>query len=204
MAFDMETGKLRTADRATATWKKGETWRIRGKGQGCGLVAASDNLLMLRSGTLAYYDLQHDGGWLDTYGGMRAGCFINAIPTGGIIVVPDDTRACRCSYQNQATIALHQRGTRPIDIKPAVGQRNYRYLNIAREVEFTGTLRIAITHPDPSLTIRYTTDGTPPTADSPIYTSPITIDEDTAISAAGFKGEKKTAERIGARFYTKE
>jgi outer membrane protein assembly factor BamB len=72
---------------------------------GCGQLAGSANLLTFRSATLGYYDLLSPKGVID-YGGLRPGCWINAIPAGGLVLVPDATSGCQCSYLNQAWIAL--------------------------------------------------------------------------------------------------
>jgi hypothetical protein len=73
---------------------------------GCGQLAGSTNMMVFRSATLGYYDLLSPKGVTD-YGGLRPGCWINAIPAGGIVMVPDATAGCQCSYLNQAWIALH-------------------------------------------------------------------------------------------------
>jgi outer membrane protein assembly factor BamB/ubiquinone/menaquinone biosynthesis C-methylase UbiE len=73
---------------------------------GCGQLAGSTHMMLFRSATLAYYDLLSPKGVID-YGGIRPGCWINAIPAGGIVMVPDATAGCQCSYLNQAWIALH-------------------------------------------------------------------------------------------------
>jgi hypothetical protein len=72
---------------------------------GCGQLAGSTNLLVFRSATLGYLDLENSGGEID-YGGIRPGCWINAIPAGGVVLVPDASAGCQCSYLNQAWIAL--------------------------------------------------------------------------------------------------
>jgi outer membrane protein assembly factor BamB len=72
---------------------------------GCGQLAGATNLLTFRSATLGYYDLLSPKGVID-YGGVRPGCWINAIPAGGLVLVPDATSGCQCSYLNQAWIAL--------------------------------------------------------------------------------------------------
>lgn len=72
---------------------------------GCGQLAGSTHMMLFRSATLAYYDLLSPKGVID-YGGMRPGCWINAIPAGGIVLVPDATSGCQCSYLNQAWVAL--------------------------------------------------------------------------------------------------
>jgi outer membrane protein assembly factor BamB len=72
---------------------------------GCGQLAGCTNLMVFRSATLGYYDLVSPKGVVD-YGGMRPGCWINAIPAGGLVLVPDATSGCQCSYLNQAWIVL--------------------------------------------------------------------------------------------------
>jgi outer membrane protein assembly factor BamB len=73
---------------------------------GCGQLAGSSRLMLFRSATLGYYDLVEQKGTTD-YGGIRPGCWINAIPAGGVVLVPDGTASCKCSYLNQAWIALY-------------------------------------------------------------------------------------------------
>ena len=75
------------------------------KSYGCGQVAGSRNLLVFRSGTLGYYDLTRKAG-TENYGGLRPGCWINALPVGGLVLVPDASSGCKCSYQNRAWVAL--------------------------------------------------------------------------------------------------
>jgi len=195
MAWDLLTGRQRMVEDPRPGQWKGHPWSIRGKGQGCGLVAGSEHLLLLRSATVGYYDLDRDGGWLENYGGLRAGCFINAIPACGIVLVPDDTRACRCSYQNQATVALKQHGLRPPDVEPQAGQANVRFGRHAKEPVFTGRLVVTITHDRKDLQLRYTLDDSYPTAESPLYGGPLTLTETTAIRAAAFRDGRKVAER---------
>jgi len=44
------------------------------------------------------------------FGGMRPGCWINALPAGGLVLVPDASASCSCSYQNRSWIALMPEG----------------------------------------------------------------------------------------------
>jgi outer membrane protein assembly factor BamB len=70
----------------------------------CGILAASQKMMVFRSATLGYFEFER--GQLENYGGIRPGCWINAIPAGGLVLVPDASSGCRCSYLNQAWIAL--------------------------------------------------------------------------------------------------
>ncbi|MBW7992518.1 MAG: PQQ-binding-like beta-propeller repeat protein [Planctomycetes bacterium] len=72
---------------------------------GCGIIAGATNLLAFRSATLGYRDLLSGKG-TENYGGIRPGCWINTIPAGGLLLVPEATNRCVCSYLIKATIAL--------------------------------------------------------------------------------------------------
>jgi hypothetical protein len=72
---------------------------------GCGIIAGSKNLLAFRSATLGYRDLLTGEGTVN-YGGIRPGCWINTIPAAGLLLVPDATSRCVCSYLIKANIAL--------------------------------------------------------------------------------------------------
>ena len=72
---------------------------------GCGILAGSQDLLLFRSATLGYFDLKSNDK-IANFGGMRPGCWVNALPAGGIVLVPDASAGCRCSYLNKAWVAL--------------------------------------------------------------------------------------------------
>jgi len=72
---------------------------------GCGILSSSARMLVFRSATIGYFDLEGDKA-LRNYGGIRPGCWVNAVPAGGMILLADAASWCTCSYLNQATIAL--------------------------------------------------------------------------------------------------
>ncbi len=72
---------------------------------GCGPMTGSTNLLLYRSGTLGYTDLS-SGSATQNYGPVRPGCWINAIVAGGLVLMPDATDRCTCSYLMKTSIAL--------------------------------------------------------------------------------------------------
>ncbi len=74
---------------------------------GCGQLSAGKNMMLFRSATLGYLDLNRDKG-VENYGGIRLGCWINAIPAGGLVLVPDGSAKCKCSYQMKAWFALQK------------------------------------------------------------------------------------------------
>jgi len=69
------------------------------------VLLVSTYLMVFRSATLGYVDLSR-GPQTENYGGIRPGCWINAIPAGGLVLLADAASWCTCSYLNQATIAL--------------------------------------------------------------------------------------------------
>jgi outer membrane protein assembly factor BamB len=73
---------------------------------GCNTPIASQNLLTFRSGAAGYYDLARLGG-TGNFGGFRSSCTNNLIVAGGLLVAPDYTRTCTCSYQMQTSLALY-------------------------------------------------------------------------------------------------
>ncbi|MBN1344038.1 MAG: PQQ-binding-like beta-propeller repeat protein [Phycisphaerae bacterium] len=110
-AWDLLTGEPKT-------WTDPETgqkqpWRF-SRSYGCGIVTGSENLLVFRSATVGYVDLLGEICTVDkrgeiqaeNYGGVRPGCWINALPVGGLVLMPDYTNKCKCSYLNKASVAL--------------------------------------------------------------------------------------------------
>lgn len=79
-------------------------WELQ-RSYGCGQIAASKNLMLFRSATLGYVDLTRTAG-TENFGGMRPSCWINAIPASGLVLVPDGSSKCHCSYQMKAWFAL--------------------------------------------------------------------------------------------------
>ena len=122
--FDIVTGKRRWEREAKyetrplindyRVYAQGGAWDLNtgepipfqlNRSYGCGQISASTNLMLFRSATLGYRDLSRDAG-TENYGGIRPSCWINAIPAGGLVLVPDGSSKCLCSYQMKAWFAL--------------------------------------------------------------------------------------------------
>jgi outer membrane protein assembly factor BamB len=190
-AWDLLTGEPKMVTRDG----REVPWQFNDRRSGCGPLAGSQHLLMGRAASMGYYDLTYDRGQFEYFGGARAGCWINMLAVGGIVLVPDDSRACRCAYQNQATLALIQHGVRPPLITAAADSGNYKYDMQSRSHTFAGKLRIVMSHPQDDIQIRYTLDNTYPTPRSPLYTTPIMLEQTTAVRASAFKADRKLAAR---------
>ena len=122
--YDLETGERRWAQEAEyqtrplindySIYAQGGAWNlITGepipfeleRSYGCGQISGSAHLMLFRSATLGYQDLSRDAG-VENFGGIRPSCWINAIPANGLVLVPDGSSKCNCSYQMKAWFAL--------------------------------------------------------------------------------------------------
>ncbi|NAS89244.1 hypothetical protein C4E24_05840 [ANME-1 cluster archaeon AG-394-G21] len=72
----------------------------------CGTTAASANMLVYRSATLGYRDMDDWKEGTKNWGGFRPACWLNTIPAGGIVLTPQGVEDCDCSYLMQASVAL--------------------------------------------------------------------------------------------------
>ncbi|MFH1920374.1 MAG: PQQ-binding-like beta-propeller repeat protein [Planctomycetota bacterium] len=72
---------------------------------GCNIPAGSTYMMVFRSATLGYVDLSR-GQETENYGGIRPACWINVLPVGGLVLMPDATDGCTCSYLIKASIGL--------------------------------------------------------------------------------------------------
>ncbi len=91
-AFDLLTGQR-------------SSYRIQNKSFTCGPIVSSSHLMVFRSATLGYCEFAEET-TVENYGGIRIGCWVDATPAGGLVLVADGAANCGCSYLNQATIAL--------------------------------------------------------------------------------------------------
>jgi len=142
---------------------------------GCGTVSASRTMLLFRSGTLGFVDLTGNYG-TENYGGLRPGCWINAIPAGGLALVPDATDRCRCSYLIKSSVALIPYGVRAPRLRPATAA-------------VAEPLSIAIEGDTATATdqIRYTLDGSDPAREAELYTGPVTVSVTSTLKARVFR-----------------
>jgi outer membrane protein assembly factor BamB len=101
-ACDLLTGKPKMRAHPLTGESVEWTWS---RNYGCNTPLASEHLLTFRSGAAGYFDYGNDGG-TGNFGGFRSSCTNNLIVAGGLITVPDYTRTCVCSYQNQTSLAL--------------------------------------------------------------------------------------------------
>ncbi|MEA1909371.1 MAG: PQQ-binding-like beta-propeller repeat protein [Euryarchaeota archaeon] len=75
----------------------------------CGAVAAGADMLVYRSATLGYVDMDNWQGRTKNWGGFRPACWLNTIPASGLVLIPQGIEDCDCSYLMQASVALEPR-----------------------------------------------------------------------------------------------
>ncbi len=136
---------------------------------GCGTIAGSRHLLAYRSATLGYRDLTRDLG-TENYGGIRPGCWINALPVGGLLLLPEASQRCICSYLIKATCALQPYGVRAPRIQPPSASSGR-------------PITVQLLPDDPTHRVHYTLDGSSPKASSAICDGPLTISRSATVNA---------------------
>ena len=100
--YDLATGR----EMSRVNPISGETILPFGVGNGgCGTYSASPAMMFMRSGSLGMYDMASDTGmhWL---GQVRPSCWINTLPAGGIVMMPEGASSCTCAYSFQTSLAL--------------------------------------------------------------------------------------------------
>lgn len=102
-AFNLRTGEQRM--RENPVTGEPEPWSIMRSGHHCGMMAASPNMLMFRSGFTGFYDLEKDIG-TEHFAGHRTGCWINAIPANGLVSIPEASAGCVCLFSISSTIVM--------------------------------------------------------------------------------------------------
>ena len=113
-AFDLKTGEPQT--RIHPITGNEDRWQFARPGHHCGCPSASPRCLFFRSMCLGYYDLEEDYGTMH-FGAQRPGCWINFIPAGGLLVMPEASAGCMCPFPNMCTVVF----------QPASRQKGFGY-----------------------------------------------------------------------------
>ncbi|MBP86748.1 MAG: hypothetical protein CMJ64_08535 [Planctomycetaceae bacterium] len=92
-AYDLHTGKRR------------EGWNFTRGGHGCGALSASANTVYFRAGNPTLCDLRTGENQQITQV-SRPGCWINIIPAGGLLMIPEASSGCTCNFPIQASIVF--------------------------------------------------------------------------------------------------
>jgi len=87
----------------------GWTWKKSGH---CGTLSASARCAFSRFAVPRMFDLA-TGEHLELTKVARPGCWINILPAGGLVLIPEQTAGCICGYPIQTSLALRPRSTPP-------------------------------------------------------------------------------------------
>lgn len=157
---------------------------------GCGILAGSKHSMVFRSATLGYFDFERQGK-VENFGGIRPGCWINAIPAGGLVLMPDASAGCVCSYLNQSWFALQADGV----IAPEISQASGR---------FNMPIQVTLTADQPTDVVRYTLDGSVPNENSSVYQGPVEISQATILKARAYSANGRAGRTIQRHFMVGE
>lgn len=109
-SFHLSTGKQKT--RVHPLTGEEVPWSLMRTGHHCGMFTGCDSgMLLFRSGESAFYDLNSDAG-INHFAGHRLGCWINAIPANGLVMIPEASAGCVCLFSIASTIVMEPREPR--------------------------------------------------------------------------------------------
>ncbi|HPM79323.1 MAG TPA: PQQ-binding-like beta-propeller repeat protein [Candidatus Anammoximicrobium sp.] len=118
-AFDLKSGEQKTREHPVTG--AAVPWSFMRPGHHCGAISACDNMLLFRSGYTGFFDLLSDAG-TQHFSGHRPGCWINAIPASGLVVIPEASAGCVCMFSIASTIVMEPReARRPWSLYSGVG-----------------------------------------------------------------------------------
>jgi len=111
-ACDLHTGATRTRPHPISGYPV--PWEFLRPGHCCSITSASAHTLFYRSYWAAIYDLTDDKG-LSLFGAIRPGCWLNMIAANGLMLMPEASSGCTCSFPLKCSIALVPRPEKPAD-----------------------------------------------------------------------------------------
>ena len=101
--YELQTGKRLSPE------EDGQPWVLRRPGHSCGTLSAAGTCLFFRAGNPTLLDLGADlkqQTRTQKLASNRPGCWINIIPAGGLVLIPEASASCVCSYSLQTSMAF--------------------------------------------------------------------------------------------------
>ena len=109
-ACDYRTGEIVT--RSHPVSGKDVEWEFLRPGHCCSITSASPSMLFFRSHSLGICDVEGDRG-ISIFGGIRPGCFTNVVPANGLVLFPESSSGCTCSFPIKCSVAFKPRRQKP-------------------------------------------------------------------------------------------
>lgn len=101
--------ELKTGRRKPVAWGR-EDWRLVRPGHSCGTLSGAGDCLFFRANNPTVLDVRSS---LETTAAAakklspsRTGCWINMIPAGGLLLIPEASAGCVCQYSLQTSMAF--------------------------------------------------------------------------------------------------
>ena len=108
-ACDLYTGEIKM--RSHPVTGREVPWEYLRPGHTCAISSASAHSLFYRSYSTAIYDFSEDRG-LVIFGAIRPGCLINMIPANGLLLFPEASSGCTCSFPLRCSLVLKHKEKR--------------------------------------------------------------------------------------------
>ncbi|MCA8982433.1 MAG: PQQ-binding-like beta-propeller repeat protein [Planctomycetaceae bacterium] len=109
-SYDLKTGDQKM--RVHPLTGEQVPWSIMRTGHHCGMLTGCESgMLLFRSGDTGFYDLESESGTRH-FAGHRLGCWINAIPANGLVLIPEASAGCVCLFSISSTIVMEPREPR--------------------------------------------------------------------------------------------
>ncbi|HOE10693.1 MAG TPA: PQQ-binding-like beta-propeller repeat protein [bacterium] len=105
-ACNLETGEIETRTHPISGEKV--PWEFLRPGHCCSITSAAPSGLFYRSYNAAFYDMNNDAG-ISFFGAIRPGCWINLIPANGLLLFPEASSGCTCSFPLKCSMAFKPR-----------------------------------------------------------------------------------------------
>ena len=102
-ACNLRTGEIIT--RRHPVTNEQVSWEFLRPGHSCGITSASADTLFYRSFCGAIYEMDKDKG-IDLFGAVRTGCWLDVIAANGLMLMPEASSGCTCSYPLRCSVAL--------------------------------------------------------------------------------------------------
>jgi outer membrane protein assembly factor BamB len=158
-------------------------------GHGCGGFTGSVHYMYGRGSNPRMYPLE-----TETTSGIpltrvtRPGCWLNMIPAGGLILLPESSSGCTCAYSVQTSLAFAPREyyAPPLVLTPSR--------------EFDDSIRVELADRNSIGAIRYTLDGSEPNDKSPLYTGAISLTRTTTVKAKTYWGGSQSSAVAQTKF----
>ena len=106
---DLRTGEIKMREHPVTGDQV--PWEYLRPGHTCAITSASAHALFYRSYSTAIYDFSRDDG-LIIFGGIRPGCWINMIPANGLLLFPEASSGCTCSFPLRCSLVLKHKENR--------------------------------------------------------------------------------------------